>query len=80
MTNQWTLNRLNFEGCWQGRGCWHVRDSEGDLNFATPTRVITPTRYAISFSDEDTGVWDGSGLFLKKIRESLTCLFFDTRL
>ena len=63
MTNQWTLNRLNFEGCWQGRGCWHVRDSEGDLNFATPTRVITPTRYAISFSDEDTGVWDGSGLF-----------------
>ena len=63
MTDQWTLNRLNFQGCWQGRGAWFGRDSKGRLDLASPVRVMDPTTYDISFSDPDTGVWDGSGLF-----------------
>ena len=63
MTDQWTLNRLNFEGCWQGRSEWFGRDRSGALDLVAPQRVIDPTTYAISFSDPDTGVWDGSGLF-----------------
>ena len=63
MTDQWTLNRLNFQGCWQGRSDWFGRDGSGALDLVAPQRVIDPTTYAISFSDPDTGVWDGSGLF-----------------
>ncbi|MGB1776402.1 MAG: hypothetical protein ACPHGV_08705 [Synechococcus sp.] len=63
MTDQWTLNRLNFEGCWQGRASWFGRDADGVLDLTSPMQVIDPTTYAISFSDPDTGVWDGSGLF-----------------
>ena len=63
MTDQWTLNRLNFQGCWQGQGAWFGRDAEDRLDLASPVRVIDPTMYNISFSDPDTGVWDGSGLF-----------------
>ena len=63
MMDQWTLNRHNFQGCWQGRGAWFGRDAEDRLDLASPLRVIDPTTYDISFSDPDTGVWDGSGLF-----------------
>ena len=61
--DQWTLNRLNFQGCWQGRGAWFGRDADDRLDLASPIRVMDPTTYDISFSDPDTGVWDGSGLF-----------------
>ena len=63
MTDQWTLNRRNFEGVWEGKSLWFGRDSSGALDLRTPMRVIDPTTYAIGFSDADTGVWDGSGLF-----------------
>ena len=63
MMDQWALNRLNFEGCWLGRGAWFRRDAQDRLDLASPIRVIDPTTYDISFSDPDTGVWDGSGLF-----------------
>ena len=62
MTDQWTLNRRNFEGHWQGRGHWFERDGSGRLDLHCPSRRIDPTTYAISFSDDDHGVWDGSGL------------------
>ena len=62
MADQWTLNRRNFEGCWQGRASWFARDASGALDLTTPVRVIDPTTYAISFSEPDHGVWDGSGL------------------
>ena len=62
MADQWTLNRRNFEGCWQGRASWFARDASGALDLTTPERVIDPTTYAISFSEPDHGVWDGSGL------------------
>jgi len=62
MTDQWTLNRRNFEGNWQGCGHWFERDSSGRLDLKTPCRRIDPTTYVISFSDDDHGVWDGSGL------------------
>lgn len=63
MTDQWILNRRNFEGCWQGVGRWFERLGEQPIDWTVPTRVIDPTRYLISFSDPDTGLWDGSGLF-----------------
>jgi hypothetical protein len=67
---QWQLNRRNFEGCWQGTSHWYLRSEAesggagagGALDLAWPSRVIDNTRYAISFSDPDTGVWDGSGM------------------
>lgn len=64
---QWALNRSNFEGRWCGTSHWYLRpESEGaqagTLNLQEPSRVIADTCYAISFSDADTGVWDGSGL------------------
>ena len=62
MTDQWTLNRCNFAGHWQGCGSWFERDGSGRLDLQHPTRRIDPTTYAISFSDDDHGVWDGSGL------------------
>ena len=62
MTDQWTLNRRNFAGHWQGCGSWFERDGSGRLDLQHPTRRIDPTTYAISFSDDDHGVWDGSGL------------------
>ena len=63
MMDQWTLNRLNFQGCWQGPGAWFGRDAEDRLDLASPIRVMNPTTYDISFSDPDNGVWDGEGLF-----------------
>ena len=63
MTDQWTLNRSNFEGRWQGRGVWFTRTADGVLDLEQPMRVMDPTTYAISFGDPDTGTWDGSGLF-----------------
>lgn len=62
---QWLLNRCNFEGCWQGASAWYLREGQerpGVLRFEQPSRLIDPTRYAISFSDAGTGLWDGSGL------------------
>ncbi|QNI95889.1 hypothetical protein SynA15127_02834 [Synechococcus sp. A15-127] len=66
MTDQWTLNRLNFAGDWQGPGAWFGRDAAGRLDLASPNRVIDPTRYRISFPDDDNGRWDGSGLMFAK--------------
>ena len=60
--DQWTLNRLNFEGRWQGRGSWFGRDGDDQLDLSSPVKVIDPTTYDISFSDPETGVWNGSGL------------------
>ena len=62
MTDQWTLNRRNFEGHWQGCGYWFERDGSDRLDLHCPSRRIDPTTYVISFSDDDHGVWDGSGL------------------
>ena len=64
MTDQWERNRLNFEGVWQGRSQWYVRQDDGELDLQQPTTVVENTRYAISFEDADTGLWDGTGLFL----------------
>ena len=64
MTDQWERNRLNFEGVWQGRSQWYVRKDDGELDLRQPTTVVENTRYAISFEDADTGLWDGTGLFL----------------
>ena len=62
MTDQWILNRRNFEGHWQGCGHWFERDDSDQLDLQVPSRSINPTTYKISFSDEDHGEWDGSGL------------------
>jgi hypothetical protein len=62
MTDQWTLNRRNFAGHWQGCGHWFERDGCDRLDFQVPSRRIDPTTYVISFTDDDHGVWDGSGL------------------
>ena len=62
MTDQWTLNRRNFAGHWHGCGHWFERDAADRLELQQPSRRIDPTTYTISFSDNDHGVWDGSGL------------------
>lgn len=67
--HQWLLNRLNFEGRWCGTSHWYLRPRDDDgvagpLDLACPSRTIADTCYAISFSDLDTGLWDGSGLLL----------------
>ena len=59
---QWELNRCNFQGRWCGASQWFLRDGQGVLDLERPSRVIDDTCYAISFSDADTGSWDGSGL------------------
>ena len=61
---QWSLNRHNFEGRWCGTSQWHLRGEgpAGQLDLHHPSRTIEGTTYAISFSDADTGLWDGSGL------------------
>jgi hypothetical protein len=59
---QWELNRRNFQGRWCGSSQWFLRDDHGVLDLEQPSRVIDDTCYAISFSDADTGMWDGSGL------------------
>jgi hypothetical protein len=59
---QWALNRRNFEGRWCAASTWFLRDGRGGLDLHTPSRVIADTCYSISFSDDDSGVWDGSGL------------------
>ena len=64
MTDQWQRNRLNFEGVWQGSSHWYVRQEDGELRLDQPTTMVDNTRYAISFEDADTGLWDGTGLFL----------------
>ncbi len=66
---QWWLNRRNFEGRWCGTSHWYLRPRDDDgvagpLDLARPSRTIPDTCYAISFSDPDTGLWDGSGLLL----------------
>ena len=68
MTDQWTLNRRNFAGHWQGCGHWFEQDGSGRLDLQHPTRRIDPTTYAISFSDDDHGVWDGSGHLQRRWR------------
>jgi hypothetical protein len=57
---QWELNRLNFEGRWQGRSHWYLRSTT--LDCLQPSRVIDDTSYDIQFSDPDHGSWDGRGL------------------
>nr|WP_259735431.1 hypothetical protein [Synechococcus sp. CS-1329] len=59
---QWDLNRLNFEGRWCGTSRWYERAGDGLLDLSSPVAVIEDTCYAISFSDPDSGLWDGSGL------------------
>ncbi|MBC1261293.1 hypothetical protein FQK07_08395 [Synechococcus sp. BSF8S] len=59
---QWELNRLNFEGRWCGTRRWYERSSTGVLDLTCPSAEIEGTSYAISLSDPDTGLWDGSGL------------------
>lgn len=59
---QWELNRLNFEGRWCGTSRWYERSATGVLDVSEASAVIEGTSYAISFSDSDTGLWDGSGL------------------
>jgi hypothetical protein len=60
--HQWELNRRNFQGRWCGTSQWFLRDAQGGLDLQNPSRVIEGTCYAIDFSDDDTGLWDGSGL------------------
>ena len=43
LPDQWTLNRLNFEGFWQGRATWFARDASGELDLTAPDRIIDPT-------------------------------------
>ena len=57
---QWELNRLNFEGRWQGRSHWYLRSTT--LDCLQPSRIIDDTCYDIQFSDPDHGSWDGRGL------------------
>ena len=57
---QWELNRLNFEGRWQGRSHWYLRSTT--LDCLQPSRIIDDTCYDIHFSDPDHGSWDGRGL------------------
>mgnify|MGYP002830352748 CR=1 FL=1 len=59
---QWDLNRENFDGRWLGCSRWFQRSKAGDLNLTEPSDVIEDTCYDISFLDQDTGLWDGSGL------------------
>jgi hypothetical protein len=62
--HQWRLNRHNFEGRWCGTSHWYLRGEGpgGLLDLHHPSRTIASTTYAITFSDADTGLWDGSGL------------------
>jgi len=57
---QWELNRLNFEGRWQGRSHWYLRSET--LDWRSPSRVIDDTCYDIQFSGPNHGSWDGRGL------------------
>ena len=62
---QWELNRRNFAGCWCGTSHWYQRQpgrADAPLDLKRPSRIIDDTCYAISFSDDDHGVWDGRGL------------------
>ena len=59
---QWDLNRANFDGRWLGPSRWYQRSKDGVLDLAQPSEVIENTSYDISFFDDDTGLWDGSGL------------------
>lgn len=70
---QWLLNRRNFEGRWLGSSTWYLRPGGlgaapaaplAPLDLAHPSRVIEDTCYAISFRDDDNGLWEGSGLLL----------------
>ena len=62
MEGQWDLNRANFDGRWLGPSRWYQRSKDGVLDLAQPSEVIENTSYDISFFDDDTGLWDGSGL------------------
>ena len=62
---QWELNRHNFAGRWCGSSSWYLRQPGGadaPLDLSHPSRIIDDTCYAISFSDDDHGIWDGRGL------------------
>ncbi|MCP9927091.1 hypothetical protein KBY90_04300 [Cyanobium sp. CH-040] len=66
---QWALNRRNFEGRWCGTSHWYLRPQDSaagaaPLDLERPSRTIDDTCYAISFSDDDNGLWDGRGLLL----------------
>ena len=78
MPDQWTLNRLNFSGCWRGRGAWFQRNQFGQLNLEVPTHLVDPTIYDITFQDADNGLWDGSGLFFTPGGEATYAISRDT--
>ena len=44
MTDQWELNRINFEGVWQGNSHWYVRRDDGELDFRQTTSVVSNTQ------------------------------------
>lgn len=59
---QWELNRRNFDGTWLATSRWYERQGNIPLDLSRSSSTKPDTRYAITFSDADNGVWDGSGL------------------
>jgi len=64
---QWELNMKNFRASWECDMNWYTRSSDAtttnqDLWLHIPSEERKDVSYAISFSDEDTGIWDGKGL------------------
>ena len=53
MTDQWTLNRRNFAGHWQGCGHWFERDGSGPLDLHCPSRQIDPTTCERDYNQEE---------------------------
>ena len=61
-TSQWDLFVRNYNGNWVGKTTWYDRDElRNTLDFQNAAEAIE-SRYNISFSDPDTGIWEGYGL------------------
>jgi hypothetical protein len=58
---QWDLMRASFDGDWQGVTTWYGRDSTG-MNLTRGESDPAGSLYAIRFSDDNTGLWHGTGL------------------
>ena len=64
---QWELNKQNFRAQWECDMNWYMRSSDAttsnqDLWTQFPVEVKKDVSYTISFSDSDTGIWDGKNL------------------
>jgi len=62
---QWALMRETFRGKWTGSTTWFGKvdkTSAGPIDWATPEIFMPESVYHISFSDDLTGEWRGSGL------------------